>query len=251
MPGCIHRYGWYTTLVEEELGLVEVLLVSGDQIKFGKCHFSDLVSGNADLLSFACTDFTAYAVGISDGDIEEVLLSGGLVVGDGAFHHVSQVIELVAQVFYLFPTFASRPFMGMFRIHGSAGVEVAVRFLCGSYDNEYAVNVFGQFFIGIRLQQVAGTFDGFVYVRIVESQSAYFNGITGVGCVDEVLISSGFLALTECQGDGYLAARVEALSPEGVGYFHRGERDGDRWDTRAIGFSLAPGCLRWRQPAGW
>ena len=40
------------------------------------------------LLSFACTDFTAYAVGISDGDIEEVLLSGGLVVGDGAFHHV-------------------------------------------------------------------------------------------------------------------------------------------------------------------
>lgn len=26
---------------------------------------------------------------------------------------------------------------------------------------------------------VAGTFDGFVYVRIVESQSAYFNGITG------------------------------------------------------------------------
>ena len=54
------------------------------------------MSGDTNLLPFACTDFTAYAVGISDGDIEEVLLSGGLVVGDGAFHHVSQVVELVA-----------------------------------------------------------------------------------------------------------------------------------------------------------
>ena len=116
--------------------------------------------------------------------------------------------------------------MGMFRIHGSAGIKVSVRFLCGGYNDEHAVNVFGQFLIGIRLQQVAGTFDGFVYVRIVESQSAYFNGITGMGCVDEVLVSSGFLAFAECQGDGYLSARVEALSPEGVGYFHRGERYG-------------------------
>ena len=140
-----------STLVEEELGLVEVFLVSGNQIKFGKCHFGNLMSGDTDLLSFACTDFTAYAVGISDGDIEEVLLSGGLVVGDGAFHHVPQVVELVAQVFYLFPAFVSRPFMGMFRIHGSAGIKVSVRFLCGGYNDEHAVNVFGQFLIGIRL----------------------------------------------------------------------------------------------------
>ena len=47
-----------------------------------------------------------------------------------------------------------------------------------------------------------------------------------MGCVDEVLVSSGFLAFAECQGDGYLSARVETLSPEGVGYFHRGERYG-------------------------
>ena len=140
-----------STLVEEELGLVEVLLVAGDQIKFGQCHFGNLMSGDTDLLSFACTDFTAYAVGISDGDIEEVLLSGGLVVGDGAFHHVSQVVELVAQVFYLFPTFASRPFMGMFRIHGAAGVEVSVRFLCCGYNYQYTVNVFSQFLVRISL----------------------------------------------------------------------------------------------------
>ena len=140
-----------STLVEEELGLVEVFLVSGNQIKFGKCHFGNLMSGDTDLLSFACTDFTAYAVGISDGDIEEVLLSGGLVVGDGAFHHVSQVVELVAQVFYLFPTFASRPFMGMFRIHGAAGVEVSVRFLCCGYNYQYTVNVFSQFLVRISL----------------------------------------------------------------------------------------------------
>ena len=140
-----------STLVEEELGLVEVFLVSGNQIKFGKCHFGNLMSGNTDLLSLACADFTAYAVSVSDGDIEEVLLSGGLVVGDGAFHHVPQVVELVAQVFYLFPAFVSRPFVGMFWIHGSAGIKVSVRFLCGGYDNEHAVNVFGQFLIGIRL----------------------------------------------------------------------------------------------------
>ena len=145
------RTAGISTLVEEELGLVEVFLVSGDQIKFGKCHFCNLMSGNADLLSLACTDFTAYAVGISDGDIEEVLLSGGLVVSDGAFHHVSQVVELVAQVFYLFPTFASRPFMGMFRIHGAAGVEVSVRFLCCGYNYQYTVNVFSQFLVRISL----------------------------------------------------------------------------------------------------
>ena len=217
------RAAGVTTLVEEEFSLVEVFLVSGDQIKFGKCHFGNLMSGNTDLLPFACTYLTTYAIGVLDGDVEEVFLPGCLIVGDGTFHHVSQIIELMAQVFYLFPALASRPFVRMLRVHGAAGVEVAVGFLRGGHNHQHTVDVLSQFLVWVSLQQVAGAFNGFIDVRIVKGQSADFYRIAGMRCVDEVLISSCFLAFAESKRNGYFAACVEALPPKGVGYFYRSE----------------------------
>ena len=80
--------GGLAPIVEEELGLVEVFLLSRHQIEFGKRHLCNLVSRHDTSLSRLGTHFAAHAVGIADGDVEKLARARGLIVGDGTFHHV-------------------------------------------------------------------------------------------------------------------------------------------------------------------
>ncbi len=95
--------GGVASLVEEELCLVEIFLVAGHEIELGKRHFGNLVSGYAYNLSGIVADFAAHTVGILDCDVEEVALSGSLVVGDCSFNHVAEVVELVRQILHHLP----------------------------------------------------------------------------------------------------------------------------------------------------
>ena len=65
------------------------------------------MAGHKNLLPFPRADFTTHAVGITDGNIQKVPFSRGLVMRDGTLHHVAEVIKLVAQVLHFFPTSAS------------------------------------------------------------------------------------------------------------------------------------------------
>ena len=131
----------------------------------------------------------------------------------------------MAQFFHFFPTFASCPFVRMFGIHGAGCVQVAIGFLCCSYDGQYAVNVFLQFFVRISLKQITGSFNGFVNICIIERITAYLDGIAGMGCHFEIPVPPGLFAFTECKRDGHFTARFQALSPKRVCYLHRSKRD--------------------------
>ena len=75
--------------VNEELGLVKIFLVSGEDVEFCKGHLGYLVAGNPYLLAFTGAYLAADAVGIGDGYVKEVALSGCPVVGDCAFYHMA------------------------------------------------------------------------------------------------------------------------------------------------------------------
>ena len=124
-------------------------------------------------LSRIRTYLLTYHVGIADGDVEELTAACGLIVGDGALHHVAEVVEFVAQVFLLAPTGVASPFVGLLRILGAGGVEIAVRLLFRGVDIEHGVDIGYELLVGIGLQDIAGTLDGLVGVCIVEGQTSY------------------------------------------------------------------------------
>ena len=206
--------------VEEELGLVEIFLISCHGIEAYQCHFGNLMSGNHTLLSGAFTDILAYAVGITDSYIQEVPLACSLIISHSPFHHVTQIIELVAQILHLRPAFRPRPIVRMLGVHGTCGVKIPVRFLGGGHYDQYAVDIFFQFLVRVSLQGVTCTFNRLIDIRIVKGEASHLILITGMSSFHKVFITSRFLTLTESQRDGYLAACLQALSPETVRHLH-------------------------------
>ena len=128
----VHNCG-LATIVEEELGLVEVFLIASNQIEFGKSHLCYLMTGHYTRLTRIRTNLLAYDIGIADSDIEELSASCSLIMGDGSLYHVTEVIEFMAQVFLLTPAFVASPLMWLLRILGAGSVEISVRLLSGSY----------------------------------------------------------------------------------------------------------------------
>ena len=143
--------GGVSTLVQKEFGLIQIFLLPCYQAQFGKGHFGNLMSRHTDLLPFARTYLPAYTVGITDSDIKEITFSGSLVMRNSTFYHVSQIIKLMTQFLHLLPPFASCPLMRMFGIHGTRSIEITIRFLCRSDNNQHTINILSQFFVRIGL----------------------------------------------------------------------------------------------------
>lgn len=144
-------------------------------------------------------------------------------MGYRTLHHVSEVVELMAEVLHHLPTLRACPFVRMFRVHSARCVEIAVGFLSGSHNYEHTVYIVLQFLVGISLEKIACALDSLVDVGIVKSETTYVYRIARMGCVDEISVSSCLLAFTESEGYCHFATRLQALSPEIIGDFHRGE----------------------------
>ena len=182
------------------------------------------MAGHAHQLVGTVANGPADAIGIADGDVKEVLLAGSLIVSHGTFHHVSQVVEFMAQFLHLLPATAAGPVVRMLGVHGACRVEVAVRFLRPLHQQQHAVNVGFQLLVRIGLQDVAGTLYGLVNVGVVEGKATHPDGIGWMCRLDKVIIASRLLALTEGQGYGGRAAGFQPLSPKAVGYLDGSER---------------------------
>ena len=143
--------GGLATIVQQELGLVEVFLVACDQVEFGECHLCNLMTRDDAGLSGVRTNFFTYDVGIADGDVEELTAAGGLIVCDGSLDHVAEVVEFVAQVFLLAPAGIASPLMGLFRVLGARSVKITVRFLSRGDYLKHTVYICHQFLIRIGL----------------------------------------------------------------------------------------------------
>ena len=222
-----------STIVEQELCLVEVLLFAGGQIEFGERHLCNLMAGHHTGLTWIRSNLAADTIGIAAGDVEELRRTCGLPVGNGSFHHVAEVIELVRKVFLLRPARASCPVMWVVGILRACSVEVAVGLLSGSDDVEHRVYVRLQLLVGIGLQDVAGTLNGLVGVGVVEriAHAAHLEHLRRVfqvcSCILKVLVAAFALALREGEGDGDGARGFQAFAPERIcGNLHLCERHG-------------------------
>ena len=95
--------------VEEVLCLIEILAVARSEIEFYESHFGNLMTWNAIHLILAKTHFATYAVGIADGDVEEVALACCLIVSHCTLEHMTEVVELMARFLYLLPALGAYP----------------------------------------------------------------------------------------------------------------------------------------------
>ena len=211
--------GGLAAVVEEELGLVEIAAVAGEHIESRQRHLGYLMSGHHAGLSGVGAHFLYHALSIALGDVEELVRPCGLVVCAGGVDHVPQIVELVAQHFLLHPTAVAGPMMGLLRVDGAGGIQIAVGLLGGSHHIKHAVDIVLQLLVGIGLQYIAGAFYRLVDIGVVERESherAHVVGIAGMGGLDEILVASFTLALTEGKRDGHFAGGLDALPQKGV-----------------------------------
>ena len=210
--------GSISAFVKKEFGLTEVFLISCHQVQFCQGHFGYLVAWHGNHLSGTLSYLSADTICITYGNIQECPFSGSLVMSNGSFHHVSQVVEFMAQFLHFFPSFTPGPFVGMLGIHGTGRIQVSVGFLCSSHQYQDTVNIGFQLLIGIGLKQITGSFNGLVDVGVIKGIACNIIFQAGVGSLDEVIITPGFLTLAESKRNSDLTAGFQALSPESIGY---------------------------------
>ena len=144
-------------------------------------------------LSWVRTYFANHAVGIADSDVEELAATCSLPMSHGTLHHVTEVVELMAQVFLHAPALVACPEVRMLRVLCTGGIEISVSLLSRSDDVEHAVDIRLEFLVRVGLEHVAGTFDGLVWVGIIEAvrhQLAHVVTIARLSSALKVLVSS-------------------------------------------------------------
>ena len=152
----------------------------------------------------------------------------------------------MAEVLYRGPTLLTGPVVGMGRVLGSRRIEVAVGLLGCGHDVNHAVDISLEFLIGIVVQTVSGTFDGFVDIGIVERKACHFVLLARVRGTHKVGIAFVFLALGKGQGDGHITTGLDTRTPEWARDMHSGKRH--RGDGITGGRDLGHGTCR--QQAG-
>ena len=188
-----------------------------------------MAGGHADAV---VVELVAEIVGSADGALEEFILAGGLVVGDGTLHEFTHVEGLVAEVPVVHPLLAPVPLMeGV--VNGPVGLEVSVGLLCGANLVDDAVDVVLQLGVGTDHENVGGSLEDFIDLGIVVGLSALegevallrLAGEDAAGIL-EVADLSGGLHLGEGVADGVVLHGVEALAPEDVVEVDAGEGHG-------------------------
>jgi hypothetical protein len=127
------------------------------------------------------THFSTYTIRILDGNVEEILLACSLIMSHSSFAEMTEIVELMGEVFHPFPALGASPVVRVLRVLCTGSIEITVRFLTRSNDSNHAVHIFVQtppleLGVGIGLQEVAGTLDGLVWVSVVEGEGALLDG---------------------------------------------------------------------------
>ena len=185
--------GCLSTIVKEELSLVEIFLVACSEIEFAESHFGNLMSRYHASLSWVRTYLANHAVGITNGNVKELAAAGGLPMSHGTFYHVTEVVELMTQILLHAPALVASPEMRMLWVLCTGGIEVSVSLLSRSDDIKHAVDICLEFLVRVGLEYVASTLDGLVWVGIVETvghQFAYIIGVARMCSALKVLVSS-------------------------------------------------------------
>ena len=234
--------GSISSLVEEKLRHVEILLLTGYDGQFGKSHLCNLMSGHTHHLPFTLSYLAHHTVCIVARNIQEGGLSRGLIVGNGALHHMTKIVELMREVFHLLPTLLACPCMRMGGIHCACCVKVSVLFLRRLYNGEYRVHIClcrnsalptllslavghgdVQFEIRESLQKIGTALYGLIYICIVERETFHLHItriLTGqLLCSNlEITVTACLLALGKSQRYRHLTGGIQALTPKRAGH---------------------------------
>ena len=120
-------------------------------------------------------------------------------------NHVSEIIKFVAQILFLAPSSATRPWMRVLWILSACCIKISVRFLSSPNNIENTINISFQFIIGISLQDIACTLNRLVWICIVETIRHQFGNIIvwrRMRSPFKVLVAALTLAFAECQRNG-------------------------------------------------
>ena len=76
--------------IEHELGQVQIFLLAGDAIELRETHLDDLMT-RPDF-ALARPERLVEQIGGAQGDIEQGALAGGLIVRDGGFVEMAEIV---------------------------------------------------------------------------------------------------------------------------------------------------------------
>ena len=130
----------------------------------------------------------------------------------------------MTQVFHFFPSFTTRPFMRMLRVHGTGSIQITVRFLCSRHYHQYAIDILVQLLIRVSLHRIACPLDCFIHIRVIKRETFNLIIVTGMSRFCKVFISPGLFAFAERKRYSHLTAGFQSLPPKAIGHFYRCER---------------------------
>ena len=206
-------------LVEEVLGLAEVLLVACGTVELAEGELDLLVAGDELELGRLRAERAAHEVGVPDRHVEERPLARHPVVRGGGLVHVADVVQLVAvgamaparRTHHVVHSLAV--LVAVVEVQRARGVEVAVGLLrLGDLVDE-VVEVLLELRVGMRGERVCRALDDLVNIRVVEG-NALETASGALAGQFEVADASSLLALLEIYLNGHDAVRLEARIPE-------------------------------------
>ena len=208
-----------TARVEHELGQIEIALIAGLPIKLGEPHLDDLVTGPDGLLSGA--ESLVEQIGGAQCDIQQRALTRGLVMRDGRFIEMPEIVQFVAVDSLQNPALRAGPRVRMRGIDGAGGVEISVLLLRRADLFDESVDVSFELGIGINTERVGRALDHFINVGVVEWIRRIFVilkwlAAQRLGSANEVVDAPGLFVFLECERNGDFAIDLDARRPESV-----------------------------------
>ena len=219
----------FATIIQQELSLVKIFLLASKHIQTGQRHLGNLVSRHHAGLTSLGTYLANHTIGITLGNVQELIRPCGLIVRTGSIYHMTEVIQLMTQNFLNLPTLLATPLVWVLGIDGAGRIKVAIGLLGSTYHIQNRVDISLQLSIGIGLQHIAGTLDGLIHIGIIEREAHKLRHIPLLGLQSgmawvlqrvgshlKILVTMLALTLRESQRDGYFASRLDTIAPEGV-----------------------------------
>ncbi len=164
---------------------------------------------------FAVSKILIDQVCVLEADVQQIGLSGGLIVRNARFVKMAQVIEFVAEYRVVEPSLLIDPLMRRrIGLHRAEGVKIAIRLLGGGDPADNFVEPGLQRRILLQAESERGSFDGLINVSIVE-------GIDRERRVLEV-------RLTGCAAVHRLGGKIKIAQPLGFLALRQRVRDGDK-----------------------
>lgn len=131
---------------------------------------------------------------------KNVLAARGLIVSHCSLYHMTQIIQLMAEIFLQRPPLVTSPLVGMLGIHRARSVQIAVGFTDGSHDIQHTVYIMCQFGIWICQQKIASALYGLIYIRVIEGITLEYIHITGMSRPLKILVAPSLSHLLKANG---------------------------------------------------